>query len=102
MWAGIRRADCPVLGRILVNRVEIPLVRLRLGLHCNKAKSLELSGRIAPLELPEGISVHPRGTSNAPRLPLLGLRGLVRNGLRLTIDGNSVSLKSPSRGVHNA
>jgi hypothetical protein len=45
------------------------------------------------LDVSEGISVYQAHASNAPRLPLLGLRGLVRNNLRLTIGGMAVSLQ---------
>jgi hypothetical protein len=48
------------------------------------------------LELEEGIAVYPRGVVQAPRLPLLGLRAIVRNGLHLAINGKKslVSLRS--------
>ena len=35
----------------------------------------------------EGITIYPEGAPNTPRLPLLGLRAISRNGLRIVIDG---------------
>ena len=40
------------------------------------------------LILPEGIAVHRASDPFAPRLPLLGIRALVTNQLRITIDGS--------------
>jgi hypothetical protein len=47
------------------------------------------------LRLKEGIGVYP-DDDNPARLPILGLRALVRNDLTLTIDGRrrEVTLKS--------
>jgi hypothetical protein len=49
------------------------------------------------LQLPEGMAVYPAEGSVYPRLPLLGLRALLRNKLKLVIDGkhNRISLRSP-------
>jgi hypothetical protein len=50
-----------------------------------------------PLQLPEGIAVYPSDESNYPRLPLLGLRAIIKNELKVVIDGKRqhVSLRSP-------
>jgi hypothetical protein len=37
----------------------------------------------------EGIAVDPPEVANPARLPILGLRGLVRTGLTLLIDGQT-------------
>jgi hypothetical protein len=37
----------------------------------------------------EGIAVYPPDVANPARLPILGLRDLVRNGLTLLIDGKT-------------
>jgi hypothetical protein len=37
----------------------------------------------------EGIVVDPPEVANPARLPILGLRGLVRSGLTLSIDGET-------------
>ncbi|HKI38288.1 MAG TPA: hypothetical protein VKA46_40945 [Gemmataceae bacterium] len=49
------------------------------------------------IDVPEGILVYPAG-SNFPRLPLVGLRAIVRNKLDLAVKGKSgmVSLSRPS------
>jgi hypothetical protein len=49
------------------------------------------------LALDEGIAIYPNDGSNYPRLPLLGLRAIIKNNLRLVIDGKGkfVSLNSP-------
>ena len=35
----------------------------------------------------EGIAVYPADVANPARFPILGLRGLLRNGLVIVIDG---------------
>ena len=52
-----------------------------------------LQYRINGVILPEGISVYPADASSAPRLPLLGLRALMRNGLKLTVGSMAISLR---------
>lgn len=100
-WAGIGVDRLPHLGEIRVNQQELPLLAAFLWLHRNRAGSSELLPRPYRLELPQGIAMYAEGTPSAPRLPLLGLRGLVTNQLCLTIDGlrRRVSLRtsSPSR-----
>ena len=44
------------------------------------------------LKCVEGIAVYPDNHPAAPRLPLLGLRILVRNGVRVSIHGKQVEL----------
>ena len=48
------------------------------------------------LPLEEGIAVYPDDGSNYPRLPVLGLRAIIKNNLKLVIDGKRkyVSLSS--------
>lgn len=91
-WAGVDSGHCPRLGAILVNRQEVPLLRANLWVHRNRPGTADLLPRPVRLPIPEGISVYTAGTAGAPRLPLLGLRPLVRNRLRLVIDGAAVSL----------
>jgi hypothetical protein len=47
--------------------------------------------------MPEGIVVYPEDVPNPARLPILGLRALVRSDLKLIIDGKrrAVALKTP-------
>lgn len=91
-WAGVELEGCPTRGAILVNRQEVPLRKVNLWVHRNRPGTGELLPKPYRIPLPEGIAVYPAGTAGAPRLPLLGLRGPVRNRLRLVIDGTQVSL----------
>ena len=50
------------------------------------------------LRLVEGIAVFPDGHPGVTRLPLIGLRALVRNGLRVAIDGYRRRVSSTARG----
>jgi hypothetical protein len=97
-WAGIGADMLPQLGEILVNQREVPLLAVSLWIHQNRAGSNELLPRSYRLDLPQGIAVYADETIGAPRLPLLGLRGLVTNELYLTIDGTHrwVSLRTSS------
>ncbi len=51
------------------------------------------------LELNQGIVVYPAGAPNAPRLPVLGLRGLKWTRLQLSVDSDHlrVRLRTPRR-----
>jgi len=91
-WAGIDKQELPKKGAILVNRQEVPLLSAHLWIRRNRPRTTELLPKPYPLQIPEGISVFPDGMPGAPRLPLLGLRGLVRNELRLVIGDLRVSL----------
>lgn len=95
-WAGLRPEALGRLGAVLVNRQEVPLVGGHLWVHRNRPGTADLLPRPYRMELPQGIALYPEGMPGAPRLPLLGLRGVVTNKLRLTIDGSkrSVSLRS--------
>jgi hypothetical protein len=75
-----------------VNQQEIPLLQAHLWIHRNRPSSRDLLPRPFKMEIPEGISVFPQGAQSSPRLPLLGLRGLMRNNLRLVVADFTVSL----------
>ena len=76
-WAGLPLKQ---IGFIRVNQQVVPLAE------CD----LFLDGVV--LKCVEGIAVYPDNHPTAPRLPLLGLRILVRNGVRVTIHGKQVEL----------
>ena len=76
-WAGLPLKQ---IGFIRVNQQVVPLAE------CD----LLLDGVV--LKCVEGITVYPDNHPAAPRLPLLGLRILVRNGVRVTIHGKQVEL----------
>lgn len=71
------KAGLKQTGFIRVNSQLVPLAQA----------DLDLEGK--RIYCPEGIAVYPDNHPNAPRLPLLGLRAIVRNGLTITIDGAS-------------
>jgi len=91
-WAGISPGQCRKIGAILVNREELPLLAVDAWIHRNRPGTDQLLPHPVRLLLPEGISVYPSESASAPRLPLLGLRGLVRNRWRVVIDGTQLSL----------
>src|SRR5205823_6456833 len=94
---GRRSRRVPEAGAILVNRQQVPLLKAHLWVHRNRPGTADLLPAPFRLPVPEGISVYPTGTPGAPRLPLLGPRGPVRNRLRLVIDGTEVSLAEKPR-----
>jgi hypothetical protein len=86
-------------GWVDVSGSIIPRLAANVWIHPNRPGTFEPSGAPAyMLELQEGIIVYPSGMVNPARLPTLGLRALIRNRLRLTLDGENqhLSLESPS------
>ena len=69
------RLSLKPIGSVRINQQDVPLF----------AGDLELEGK--RIGCADGIAVFPRGHRAAPRLPLLGLRALVRSGIRVVIDG---------------
>jgi hypothetical protein len=69
------KADLKQTGFIRVNNQVVPLAQADLDLEGTR------------IRCPEGIAVYPDSHPSAPRLPLLGLRAIVRNGLTVIIDG---------------
>ncbi len=95
-WAPI---TLPPIGRAEVNGFPVPLVSASLWIHPNQAGTTEPSGRPPTcMKLEDGMIVYPPDVPNPARLPILGLRALIRNGLRLTMDGatQELSLDSPT------
>ena len=64
--------------------------------HIHRSVKGMLSAETYPLEMPQGISVIEDGCPAAPRLPLIGLRTLISNKLKLIVDGGqqTVTLKT--------
>jgi hypothetical protein len=77
-----------VQGRIEVGGSIVPLLAGSIWIHPNQAGTTEPSGQ-APLllRLKGGIAVYPQDIPNPARLPIRGLRAIIRNRLKLTIDG---------------
>jgi hypothetical protein len=90
-WAGIR-PDALGLGRgeILQAGRRFPLRAAQLWIHPNEPGHWDRLSGDAPhlLEVAEGIVVSPP-TSTYPRLPLVGLRAIMRNKLDLAVKGKS-------------
>jgi len=91
-WAGLSLRDLPQLGRVFLGEQELPLVRASAWLHPNRAgRRDEFAQRSSfRMEMPQGMIVFPRGLATSARLPLLGMRSLVRNQLHLAIDGSKL------------
>ena len=84
-WVRLRESE---RGQIRVRDVRLPLVPANVWIHPNRPGTREAAGRPPfKLEVKEGIAVYPPEVTNPARLPTLGLRGIVRNGLKLVIDG---------------
>ncbi len=90
-WSGLDPSTLVGRGQIQVGNQVLPLVEANVWIHRNQPGERDTFSKRPPfcLELPEGIAVYPPGVSTVARLPILGLRALVRNGLHLTIDGKN-------------
>lgn len=98
-WVGIHFQSLPFLGKIREGGQTPSLRFANLWIHRNRSGSRDLRvGEPFLLALEEGIAIYPDDESNYPRLPLLGLRAIIKNNLRLVIDGKRrlVSLSSPA------
>jgi hypothetical protein len=82
------------IGSIHEGDRRVPLFAGKLWLHPNRPGNREIMrpAKAHSLTLAEGIAVYPGATY--PRLPLLGLRALVQNRLKLTIDEDRVFLRT--------
>jgi hypothetical protein len=86
-WAGLEVTALPQVRRLRDRSRNIPVHAANLWIHRNVPGKRDEFTNEAPWLLPlkQGIAVYP-GESQFPRLPLLGLRALVRNKLHLTMD----------------
>lgn len=91
-WSGavLRR-----IGELEIGHSRVVQYAAEVRIHRNIPGRADLRGDSFLLEMPQGISVMADG--DAPRLPLLGLRTIVANKLRLIVDGRRrrVTLQSP-------
>jgi hypothetical protein len=94
-WTGLRP---PTRKPVTVQKQAIPLAAAHVWVYRNQPGTSEPSD-LPPIRLrtPEGIAVFPEDVPNPARLPILGLRALVRSDLKLIIDGKrrEVTLKRP-------
>jgi hypothetical protein len=97
-WAGIDLRLLPRLGMTRQGGRMFPLHFARLWLHRNRPGERDAFAEQPPylIEARQGVVVYPDNASEAPRLPLLGLRALERNRLHLKVnaDRRRVSLRS--------
>jgi len=97
-WAGLPADGLPSIGHIRERERLVPLCAANVWIHPNvpdKRDQLKLDSPFL-LRLDQGIAIYP-SDGDFPRLPLLGLRGLVRNKLHLMVDPERcvVSLRTP-------
>ena len=81
-WSG---ATLERIGELEVDRRRVVQYAADVRLQRNVPGKTELKGDGYLLEMPQGITV--LAEEHAPRLPLLGLRTIIANRLRLVIDG---------------
>lgn len=93
-WAQREPQELKQLGIALVNQQPVTLRQCPLALWRNVPGQRDLLKLANPeiLQLPDGIAVHESANPYAPRLPLLGMRALVRNRLRVVIDGSRMRM----------
>jgi hypothetical protein len=94
-WTALR---LPTRKSVTIQKQEIPLAAAYVWVHRNVASTNSPSdSQPIRLRTPEGIAVFPENAPNPARLPILGLRALVRNNLTLIMDGKRrrVTLKTP-------
>jgi hypothetical protein len=100
-WAGLDPRYFRRLRAITIEGKIVPLHEAEVWLHPNQPGERDQLADRPPfrLQLATGIAIYPRGMTPAPRLPLLGLRGLEWSKLRLTIDCDHrrVWLRTPRR-----
>jgi hypothetical protein len=96
-WTGLVPEAMEVVGSIRVNNRLVLLREADLVLRENVPGSRDaIRGEPHLLETTQGIVIHKSGDPVAPRLPVLGLRALVRNKLRLVIDGPAMTVSLES------
>jgi hypothetical protein len=87
----------PIHKLATIQERKIPLAAANVWLYRNRPGTTAAAD-LPPIRLrtPEGIIVYPEDVGNPARLPILGLRALVRSDLKLVIDGKrrAVTLKT--------
>jgi hypothetical protein len=95
-WMGAPADDLLTIGHARVNKQLVELKDATIVVYPNILGKRDVASGTPPfvLRLPEGIAVHRRNDPIAPRLPLLCMRALVRNHLRLVIDGQQMEVST--------
>ena len=93
-FAGLKPDEFKVIGTTSLKGVRLRQLQADVRIHRNQPGTMELAEGQFLLTTDEGISLGAEGSS---RLPLLGLRALVRSRVRMHLDGQrrTVSLKTP-------
>jgi hypothetical protein len=94
-WSGALLEE---VGELEIGDARVAQFGAEVRIHRNLAGQTRLRGDSFPLEMPQGISVFEQGSPEAPRLPLIGLRTLVSNRLRLLVDGQRREVTLRTRG----
>ncbi len=93
-WTALRP---PTRKTVTLQKQEIPLATANVWLYRNE-RGTNTPSDLQPFRLrtPDGIVIFPENAPNPARLPILGLRALVRSDLKLIIDGKrrEVTLKT--------
>jgi hypothetical protein len=89
LWTGLHAHEIQTIGHARVNKQLVELKGAALAIYLNTLGRRDVPRERPPyrLTLAEGIAVHRASDPFAPRLPLLGVRALVKNHLRIIIDG---------------
>jgi hypothetical protein len=90
LWAGLPAHEIQTIGHARVNKQLVELKDAAVAFYPNTPGERDVLRGKSPhlLILPEGIAVHRTSDPFAPRLPLLGVRALVKNHLQIMIDGD--------------
>jgi len=89
-WTGLHAHEIQTIGHARVNKQFVELKDAAVAVYSNTPGKRDALLEKSPyrLMLPEGIAVHRASDPFAPRLPLLGVRTMVTNQLRITINGS--------------
>ena len=94
-WAGLRSGQLKLVGTTRLKGERLSQLQGEVRLHRNRPGTRELGEGHLSLVLDEGFTLAPEGSS---RLPLIGLRSIVRNRLILRIDGKRRQVMLGTRG----
>jgi hypothetical protein len=87
-WAGLHSQALLPMGSMREGGRTPSCYRAHVWIHRNRTGMRDLrDGEPFRLDLDEGIMIYADDGSDYPRLPLLGLRAIIKNKLKLAIDG---------------
>ena len=89
-WTGLHPREIPTIGHARLNKQLVELKGISVAIFPNTSGKRDVAQERSAylLKLPEGVAVHRTSDPLAPRLPLLGMRALVKNRIRTIIDGS--------------